>query len=193
MRRLRIGSAIAFIVLYLGLHAGFFLGHMLDLTSARGLSYFFTWDMYGGHSPWETRVHVVAEGHQGALYRVLPGPWAPFQPHGDAFRHDRDWHWDWRQGNLKNTAESILERTDHEPIAAVYVVEERWLSKYNLPDDLWSRHYGVEKPQGRYFRVREVFAPNTDQRQTYPGLESELLAATPLPLTAEDAYKVQRR
>lgn len=193
MTRLRRWAAATFVLVYLGLHASFLLGHVLGLSSGRGVSYFFTWDMYGGHTPWETRVHVVAEGHNGNLYQVLPGPWAPFQPHGEAYRHDREWHWDWRRGSLKSTAERILKRTEHEPIAAVYVVEQRWLSKYNLSDSLWSRRFGVPKPQGDYFRVREVFAPDSQQRNTYPGLEAELLTATPLQFAAGEAASTLRR
>ncbi len=53
-----------------------------------------------------------------------------------------------------------LKYTDHEPMVKMYVVEEIWAKKYDLPDAIWNRRYDEAKDPYSYFRVRGEYTPD---------------------------------
>lgn len=148
--------AIAFIVLYLGVLCYGLAAHMLvyNVVANPGM-YFIVWDMYCGWAAYETRLHLVAEGESGNLYELEP-PWGSFHPFGSIDRRN----YDVNVVHLGQLGRNILEHTEHEPIQRVFVVEEAWSKKYNLPPELWQQFYDEPFEPVSYFRRRALFTPD---------------------------------
>ena len=113
--------------------------------------YFIVWDMFCGWDAFEFRRHHIAEGESGTYYDVTP-PWTEFQPYGHTPRHDYDSWGIFSEHVIANT----LRHTQHEPITRVFVVEEVWQKKYNLPDVLWKRRFDEPKQPRSYYHIRRV-------------------------------------
>ncbi len=125
--------------------------------------YFTVWDMFCGWSGWAHRNHVVAEGESGQFYRLTPTPWDEYQPYSNLGRE----HYDAFHNHLKRIGVNCINQTQHEPIIRMYVVEETWSKKFNLPDHLWGRvHDGPKLPQ-HYFRVNSVHAADGSTLERY--------------------------
>ena len=127
---------IAVIVIcgYLGSLAMGLVAHTLHVgaNSHPGM-YFVVWDMFCGWGAYSNRTHLIAEGESGKYYELSPAPWGSLQPFGptDRLHYDTSYHLTPKmvRNNLRNT--------EHEPIARVFVIEETWSKKFNLPDELW--------------------------------------------------------
>ncbi|MDP7275817.1 MAG: hypothetical protein QF363_10090 [Planctomycetaceae bacterium] len=131
--------------------------HALDFnTSAHPSMYFVVWDMFCGWSAYSNRLHLVAEGESGRYYQVAPAPWTSFHPYGNLPRHQYDPFLNHTGTVIRN----CLEKTRHEPIQRVLVIEEVWAKKYNLPDPIWSRFFDGPRERHSYFQVRQVVAPD---------------------------------
>lgn len=145
-----------FIASYLGLLGFGLSSHALTfLKSAHVGMYFIVWDMYCGWSAFENRTHVIGEGDSGQYYELSPGPWGGLQPFSSADRKDYDIH----AFHGYSLAANTLAQTEHEPIRRIYVVEESWSKKYNLPPALWKLRYQSEKPEDHrsYYHVRKIY------------------------------------
>jgi hypothetical protein len=118
--------------------------------------YFIVWDMFCGWAAYEHRVHIVGEGESGAYYDLAPGPWGEFRPFGRLGRHNYDSF----GSHAARQALNCLKHTDHEPILRIYLVEECWPKKFNLPDEVWYQQYEEPKEKYSYFHVRAVIAPD---------------------------------
>ena len=123
-------------------------------SNSHPLNYFFVWDMFCGWSAWEQRLHVVGEGDSGTLYELAPGPWANFKPYGDISRH----HYDSLANHAGAIAANTLRQTEHEPIRRVFLYEEVWAKKYNLPDSLKQKLTPVPGERRSYFHLRHIYA-----------------------------------
>jgi len=147
------------IVLYLG---ALFTGigcHTLSFgVSAHPAMYFFVWDMFCGWSSYACRVQLVGEGESGAYYELSPGPWGDIKPYGDIGRR----HYDIESSHSARMALNTLKQTHHEPITRIFIVEESWAKKYNLPDHLWSQRFSEPKDPKKYFHIRHVITPDGD-------------------------------
>jgi hypothetical protein len=115
-------------------------------------TYFVIWDMFCGWSAYETRVQLLAQGESGKFYRVDPAPWGEFQPYGEIGRR----HYDLYGIHAPRLATNILKHTRHEPIQRVYIIEEAWAKKFNLPDDIWYRRFTEPKDVHKYYNVRTI-------------------------------------
>jgi len=115
--------------------------------------YMVVWDMFCGWTAWANRFHVIGEGESGTYYELAPGPWGSFQPYGKLDRHQYD------HGNvgLLKIGQNTLKQTDHEPMARIFVVEEVWAKKYNLPDPVWNRAFDEPKQITKYYRTRNIY------------------------------------
>lgn len=143
--------------------------HALDFgKSAHPGMYFVVWDMFSGWSSFSTRTHVVGEGEDGKYYELAPGPWGEFQPFSDVGRR----HYDSLFKTSKRLAQNTLKHTQHPPMAYVYVVEECWSKKYNLPNGIWQRRYDGPKPGDadipKYYHVKSVVTPQGETVANYP-------------------------
>ena len=154
-----------FIVGYLGVLVFGLFAHALNYnTTKHPAMYFLVWDMYCGWSAYETRVHVIGEGVSGNYYQLTPGPWGKITPYGD---HDRRAH-DYAGIYVMDMARNTLRQTSHEPMTRLFLIDEAWPRKYNLPDDLWARRYAEPKDPMSYFQVRRITTPDGQIMQQQP-------------------------
>jgi hypothetical protein len=155
--------------------------HTLDFNVAShpGM-YFLVWDMFCGWSAYSTRIHIVGEGESGRYYQLAPVPWNDFKPYGDLGRH----HYDPFLNHTNRLAVNCLRNTRHEPMRRVYVFEENWAKKYNLPPQIWSQFFDERQEKQSYFNLRREFLPNGVPVQYYPSWISRqnqlVLSAQPL-------------
>jgi hypothetical protein len=151
-RLLAIGTIVAYLsVLGVGLGS-----HALNYkTGSHPSMYFIVWDMFCGWSAYEDRVHIIAQGESGKYYDLAPGPWGDYQPFGDLARH----HYDPYLEHSGALAQVTLRHSEHEPIQQIFVVQETWAKKYNLPDELWASRYPEPKDKYSYFQMRKVLGP----------------------------------
>jgi hypothetical protein len=126
--------------------------------------YYVIWDMFCGWQAYESRYHIVGEGDSGTLYELAPGPWKRFCPYGDLTRN----HYDSFGHAFHKMAMNTLRHTDHEPMRRMFVVEECWPKKLNLPDHLWALRMDEPKDPVSYFWMRAAYSP-----------EGQLLHAAP--------------
>ncbi len=146
--------AVAVIAGYLGVLSWGIVSHTLSVgnVSHPGMFYI-VWDMFCGWSGYESRQHLVAEGVSGNHYLLTPSPWGEFQPYGPAYRTDYD-NYAVHSGKI---ARNVLLHTKHEPIARVYLIEESWSKRYNMPDYIWKLQFEEEKKKKSYYNTRVVY------------------------------------
>ncbi len=160
----RRAPAIAFIALYLGILGYGILAHMFSVgTGSHVGMYYIVWDMFCGWSGWEQRHHLIAEGQSGQFYDITVAPWGDVRPYGPRERV----HYDVYASHSPRIAKNILSHTKHEPIAKIYLVEEYWNKKYNLPDHYWKTAYQEPKDVKRYFNTRLTATNDGQQINSY--------------------------
>ena len=115
--------------------------------------YYIVWDMFCGWSSWEQRTHIIGEGDSGTLYELAPGPWGTYHPYSDLSRHNYDPFFT----HSLRLAQNTLRHTDHEPLHTIYVVEESWAKKHNLPSHLAEKLAPVPTDKSPYFHIRKTF------------------------------------
>ena len=86
---------------------------------------------------------------------MLPGPWGDFYPFGSLGRH----HYDIDGTTSGKLAMNVLRHTSHEDITRIFVVEESWPKKFNMPDDQWAARWDMPKDPKRYYTLRHVITP----------------------------------
>jgi hypothetical protein len=172
----------AFIAAYIGVLTYGNCCHALQYqTGWHPLMYLIVWDMFCGWSAYATETALVAEGESGKYYELGPGPWGHFQPWGaDLDRHSYDHYYLHEHMMALNT----LRHTRHERIGRVFIVEQVWAKKYDLPDHIWRMRYGDEpKDPYRYCNIRREMSPDGSCLRNYPGWVSReymrQLAANP--------------
>lgn len=149
--------AVGIIVGYLGLLGAGLGSHALNYkTNSHPTMYFIVWDMFCGWSAYEERTHVIGQGESGKYYELAPGPWGDYQPFGNLARH----HYDPFSMHAAALAQNTLRYSDHEPMRQLFVVQEVWAKKFNLPDELWAQRYPEPKDPHSYFHIRRVLAPD---------------------------------
>lgn len=149
--------AVGTIVAYLGVLGAGLGSHALNYkTGAHPTMYFIVWDMFCGWSAYEDRTHIIGQGESGKYYDLAPAPWGDYRPFGDIERH----HYDPFATHAGNLAMNTLRYSDHEPIQQIFVVQEAWAKKFNLPDDLWAERYPEPKDPHSYFHVRKILGPD---------------------------------
>ena len=78
-------------------------------------------------------------------------PWGPLPRH----------HYDFLNNHQGRIALNTLRHTRHEPITRIFVVEESWCKKYDLPDWVWKMRYGdTPKLPNKYCHLRAELTPN---------------------------------
>ena len=155
--RLRRWASHLIIATYLACLGHGVVCHALQFrANAHPLMYFTVWDMFCGWSGWSFRTHVVAEGESGQLYELTPTPWGEFHPYSNLSRE----HYDSFHNHAWRVGVNCLKQTQHEPMTRMYLIEETWSKKYNLPEPLWARlHEGPRKVR-RYFHVDAIYQPD---------------------------------
>ena len=149
--------AVGFIVVYIGILTYGNLCHVLRHgTGVHPLMYMIVWDMFCGWSAFDSRVHIVAEGESQKYYDLTHAPWGELHPYGYIGRENYDQF----QAHTGPIGLNVLKHTRHEPITRVFVIEECWSKKFNLPDAVWNMRYDDEKNVQKYFRQRVALLPD---------------------------------
>jgi hypothetical protein len=115
--------------------------------------YFLTFNMYGGWSGYDAKMQVLGEGESGKFYVLSPGPWGEFRPYScNLSRQCYDQVFEY--GRI--LARPGLKHTQHEPILRMFVVEQEYPKKFNLPDAQYAAYYGKPNPHRIYSHTRMV-------------------------------------
>lgn len=163
MKRRLIAGFIACYLAVLGYGVGC---HALSYEVGRHpLMYFVVWDMFCGWATYSMRVHVIAEGESGKYYELAPAPWGEYEPWGPVGRHNYDAF----NNHMGRIAMNALKHTRHEPMTRIFVVEECWPKRYELPAEVWKYRYGDE-PQipNRYHHLLAELTPEGHYQRRYP-------------------------
>lgn len=180
----------AFIASYLGaLGIGLFCHTFGWNAAAHPLMYYVVWDMFCGWAAHECRFHVVAEGVSGQYYDVLPGPWGELKPFGDLGRHE----YDPDAAHAGRLAMNVLRHTSHEDITRLFIIEENWPKKFNMPDEQWNLCWDEPKDPKRYYTLRHVITPEGLLLQTYNNfyVQQNSFAVMSNPRLASEVYHAQ--
>jgi hypothetical protein len=183
MRRVLV---LAFIALYLGALAYgnlcYALGHG---TGSHPLMYFIVWDMFCGWSAYDSRTHIIARGESQKYYELAPAPWGEIHPWGSLGRR----HYDGFNTHTGRIALNTLRHAAHEPIERIFVIEECWAKRFNLPDAVWASRYDGPRDVTKYHRLRsELLADGTPvKRQSAWLAHQSLLTVWENPRLQQDA------
>jgi len=138
---------------YLGVLGWGVFAHAIGFKENANIAmYYIVWDMFCGWESFEMRRHLVAEGESGQYYDAAP-PWGEFIPYGADRRH----HYDVHALYSGRVAAHTLAHTEHEPIVRVFLIEEAWSKKFNLPESLWKYQFDEPKQAHSYFYMRGMF------------------------------------
>jgi len=143
---------------------GIFSHSMYYKNTSHPAMYYIVWDMFCGWSAHDSRLHVIGEGESGKFYQLAPGPWGELEPFGDLGRR----HYDTFLQFGHRYAQSTLAHTQHEPMRQIYMVEECWPKKFNMPEWLWNQRYDEPKDIKKYYHVYRVAAPDGTTLQSQP-------------------------
>ncbi len=148
----------------LALLFGFF-AHAFDIQSgSHPVMYFLVWDMFCGWAGYEGRMQVVGEGESGKFYELAPAPWGEFHPYGSLARQ----HYDPECKQGERFGHMCLDHTRHEPMVRIFVVEEEYPKKFNLPEAQYEAYYGKPKDFYTYCHTRFVVTPSGELLSSQP-------------------------
>ena len=152
---------------------GLFAHTLSYKQTSHPMMYYIVWDMFCGWSAYDTRLHVVSEGESGKFYELTPAPWGELRPYGSVGRR----HYDMFLQFGYDFAQNTLKHTRHEPMTRIFVVEEAWAKKFNMPEAVWNRRYDEPKVVSTYYHVRQVLTADGALLRSYPAwlaLQSDL-------------------
>lgn len=151
------------IMAYLGLLIAGVVMHTFDTVGKNSApAYLIVWDMFCGWNSYERRLHFIAEGESGTYYDASEVPSRVITPHGPTARR----HFDFHNQFTGRMAAGVLARTSHEPIRRVFVVEEHWPKRFNLPASL--RGDAGLKEKTSYWHTQAVYSPDGELVQAKP-------------------------
>jgi hypothetical protein len=125
-------------------------------VTSHPMMYYIVWDMFCGWTAYELRYHAIAEGESGQFYQLSPSPWGDFTPYGPYSRL----HYDSLKVAQSRIVTNTLRQTDHEPIVKVYVVEEAWNKKFNVPEFVWKQLHDEPQEPLHYYSLWTTFHPD---------------------------------
>jgi hypothetical protein len=152
LRRL---PALLVIAAYLGASGWYFYRHALGDAAAEPAAYLFTWDMFPNYPSWSARRIAVAQTRSGRYLRILPS-------RGQQFRRGRDG--EHSRFDLPRSDAAFQQAVDRtlrthwpidpaDPVVYVFLLEQYWPVRFNLPDDLYESVYGEPNPRRRSWRI----------------------------------------
>lgn len=156
---------VLFIVVYMCSLGWGVVAHTLNYGSgSHPMMYFLVWDMFCGWSAYSARTHIIGEGESGTYYELAPGPWGELHPYGDLGRQ----HYDSYGAHSYKIGMNTLKHTEHEPMTRLFVVEELWAKKFNMPQALWKKRFEEPKQVHKYYHVRHILTPDGIVLQSRP-------------------------
>ncbi len=141
------------------------VSHALDvLPNCHPIMYFLVWDMFCGWAGYEGRMQVVGEGESGKFYELAPAPWGEFHPYGYVARQ----HYDPECRHGERLGHMCLAHTRHEPMVRLFIVEQEYPKRFNLPDAQYEAYYGRPKDNYIYNHTRFVVTPHGETLKSQP-------------------------
>ncbi len=158
-------ASLSFIFGYLLANGWFLYRSAVGDTYSSPIAAMMTWDMFPNYQTKSQRSFAVGKTRQGRHIDLLN-------------ELDQRFHWGQDQSLLRTDidrsgallksavqrelARDRLQNAD-DPVEHVYLIEEYWPARFNLPDQLYRREYDGDKPDRRYWRVVAEFdAPSTE-------------------------------
>ncbi len=153
-RRLLIVTAM---LLYFVVTVWFLGRHAVGDSVGGPLAYLFTWDMFPNYPAWSARRVALVETESGQYFQILPS------------RHEQ-----YRRGSQRTHSRLDLPRNDDafrqaaevalndfrksqaatdNPPTYVFLLEQFWPVRFNLPDDLYQAAYETENPRRKSWRI----------------------------------------
>ena len=135
--------ALLFIVVYLSLTGFYLVRHAIGHPLGHELAYFWTWDMFPNYSTESIRRRAIGETASGEYVMLVPNSRHRFRwgVHGDVTRLDIDR----RLLFFRRAAVDGIGRHNtslpNDPVRYVYLAENYWPEKFNLPSDLYRSAY----------------------------------------------------
>ena len=158
-RRCRRLLAVSAVIVYSAVTFGFLALHAVGDQGWYPTAYFFTWDMFPIYYYEASRRIAVGRTRGGQYVRLHPGPFDRFRGgvHADLTKVDLD-----RSGRLfrravEHTLAMTSERQRLDPVTHVFLLEQYWPEKFNLPPDLYEAWAGAPRPDRKYWRVTGEF------------------------------------
>ncbi len=144
-------------MLYATVTLWFFGRHAVGDAVGGPVAYLFTWDMFPNYPAWSARRVALVETESGRYFQILPTRHEQFR-RGSQRTHSRlDLP---RNDNaLRQAAEVALTEFRGLPIAVddppsyVFLIEQFWPVRFNLPDDLYEAAYNTENPRRKSWRI----------------------------------------
>lgn len=143
LSRFRRLPAAIFMAVYLSLTGFYLVQHLLGDSLGHWIGYFWTWDMFPNYPTVSVRRWAVGETASGRFVRLAPYSGHRFRwgVKGDVTRLDLDR----RLPYFRLAALEGIRRHNAaipaDPIRHVYLAEQYWPEKYNLPDGLYRDFY----------------------------------------------------
>jgi len=151
---------LAFVVVvgYLGMTTTYFCIHTLGLEKRNPMFYMWIWDMFPGYESESMRRFVVGSTADGTVVQLIPGPNDHFHWGVDnvASRIDLNRHFLVLQSSINRSLLKYQKSHPENPVDTIYIINRNWSSKYNFPDDLYEKTYGIEKKTRKYWDLREI-------------------------------------
>ena len=149
--------------------------------------YFVVWDMFCNWTGYENRVRFIGEGESGRHYDLLAADIHSPRLHGSEHRA----HYDYSGRHTPLVASRVAERSRHEPLTRIFVMEESWSKQFNLPPRLYEQTHGCRPDRVVHRHLRGILAPNGHVLQTQAGWfvcqQQEAMFANPT--LRGDAYR----
>lgn len=164
--------------------------HTFNFNTGRHVfMYYIVWDMFCGWATYASKVHILAEGESGKYYELAPAPWGGFSPWGEMDRANYDVY----GRHCGIIGMNTLRHTTHEPISRMFVVEETWSKKYDLPANVWKSRWEEPQRKKTYCRVLSELTGDGKTLRTYlPWLAyQQYVAVSSNPRLQEDARRHQ--
>lgn len=163
MTRTRKLAAALVIAAYVGALGFGVVAHALKVGINYTASYFVVWDMFCGWSAYDQQTHLIAETTDGK-FLDLSEPWGEFQPFGRVARVQ----YDLTNQVITRQIPHVLDRTQHDDVNRVFVVQEIWPKQYNMPRRIWDRYYSDPPDKLSYHHVRAICHPNGKPISVWP-------------------------
>ena len=147
--------AVVLILCYLGAGTFFLYCHLLGETRGLPWAYYWTWDMFPNYPSFSARRMALGETKSGEFVQVFPTNKIRYRRggSGDLTRYDLPRN----DATLKYAVAEALKETppaeEEDPVTYVFLVEEYWPVRFNLPDDLYQESFGEENPRRHAFRI----------------------------------------
>lgn len=121
--------------------------------------YFFTWDMFPWHYVESSRRVAIGQTLSGRYVQIVPSGLQQFRGgvNGDLTRADLDRQGGFFRPMVERTLTNAAASDGADAVRHVWLVEQYWPARFNLPPDLYAAWAGTPRPERRYWRVRDEF------------------------------------